>query len=79
MISQRLQSDLNDLTMNDALTRIRNRRAMQNMLDFEMRRVDKEIRDFSIILLDVDHFKRVNDTFGHDADDIVLQWLASTI
>jgi diguanylate cyclase (GGDEF)-like protein len=79
MVSQRLQSDLNDLAMNDALTRVRNRRAMQEMLNFEMRRVDKEVKDFSIILLDVDHFKKVNDTYGHDVGDIVLQWLASTL
>ena len=79
MVSQRLQGDLNDLAMNDALTRIRNRRAMQDMLDFEMERVENEIREFSIILLDVDHFKRVNDTYGHDVGDIVLLWLASTL
>jgi diguanylate cyclase (GGDEF)-like protein len=79
MISQRLQSDLNDLAMNDALTRVRNRRAMQQMLDFEMRRVHQEVKQFSIILLDVDHFKNVNDTYGHDVGDIVLRWLASTL
>ena len=79
MFSQRLQSDLNDLAMNDALTRIRNRRAMQDMLDFEMRRIEEEIREFSIVLMDVDHFKKVNDTYGHDIGDVVLQWLASTV
>ncbi len=79
MVSQRLQSDLNDLAMNDALTRVHNRRAMQDMLNFEMGRVEKEIREFSIILIDVDHFKNVNDTHGHDIGDVVLKWLASTI
>lgn len=79
MVSQRLQSDVHDLAMNDALTRVRNRRAMQDMLDFEMRRVEKEVRDFSIILIDIDHFKRVNDTHGHDIGDLVLQWFASTL
>jgi diguanylate cyclase (GGDEF)-like protein len=79
MISQRLQSDLRDLAMNDALTRIRNRRAMQSLLDFEMRRVQTEVKDFSVILLDVDHFKHINDTHGHDVGDIVLQWMAQTL
>lgn len=79
MINQRLQSDLNDLAMNDALTRVRNRRAMQLILDFEMRRVHQEVKEFSIIFLDVDHFKKVNDAFGHDVGDIALQWLASTL
>jgi len=79
MISQRLQSDLHDLAMNDALTRVRNRRAMQDMLDFEMQRVQTDVKDFSVILLDVDHFKQVNDTHGHDVGDLVLQWLAQTM
>jgi diguanylate cyclase (GGDEF)-like protein len=79
MVSQRLQSDLNDLAMNDVLTRVRNRRAMQEMLNFEMRRVEQEVRDFSIILLDIDHFKQVNDTYGHDVGDHVLKWMVSTL
>jgi len=79
MINQRLQSDLSDLAMNDALTRVRNRRAMQQMLDFEMQRVHQEVKVFSIILLDVDYFKKVNDTYGHNVGDIVLQRLASTL
>jgi len=61
------------------LPRVRNRRAMQNMLDFEMRRVQTEVNDFSIILLVADHFKRVNDTYGHDTGDLVLRWLAQTL
>jgi diguanylate cyclase (GGDEF)-like protein len=79
MISQRLQSDLHDLAMNDALTRIRNRRAMQSLLDYEMKRVESEVKDFSVILLDVDRFKHINDTHGHDVGDIVLQWMAQTL
>ncbi len=79
MISQRLQNKLTDLAMNDALTRVRNRRAMQGLLTFEMQRVRQEVKDFSIILLDIDHFKRVNDTYGHDAGDLVLHWMAQTL
>jgi Diguanylate cyclase, GGDEF domain len=79
MISQRLQSDLNDLAMNDALTRVRNRRAMQGLLDFEMTRVPREVKDFSIALLDIDHFKHVNDTHGHDVGDQVLHWTAQLL
>ena len=79
MVNQRLHGDLDDLAKNDALTRVRNRRAMWDMLSFQMGRVDQEFRDFSIILLDIDHFKHVNDTYGHDVGDIVLQWLAATL
>jgi diguanylate cyclase (GGDEF)-like protein len=79
MISQRLQSDLTDLAMNDILTRVRNRRSMLGLLSFEMRRVQRDVKDFSIILLDIDHFKRVNDTYGHDVGDQVLHWMAQTL
>lgn len=79
MISQRLQSDLTDLAMNDTLTRVRNRRAMQGLLSLEMQRMRREVKDFSIILLDIDHFKHVNDTYGHDVGDLVLHWMAQTL
>ncbi len=79
MISQRLQSDLNELAMKDVLTHIRNRRAMHSLLNFEIRRTQHDVQEFSIILLDIDHFKRVNDTYGHDVGDLVLQWMAQTM
>ena len=79
MISQRLQSDLNDLAMNDMLTHVRNRRAMHSLLEYELRRAERRIKDFSIILLDLDHFKHVNDTYGHDTGDEALRWIASSL
>jgi len=79
MISQRLQGELNELAMNDALTRVRNRRAMDQLLSFEIQRAQKEVKDFSIILCDIDHFKRINDSFGHEIGDKVLQWFAFTL
>lgn len=79
MISQRLQTHLTELAMNDMLTRVRNRRAMHELLDYELRRAERRVKDFSVILLDVDHFKRINDTYGHDTGDEVLKWLASNL
>lgn len=79
MISQRLQHQLNELAMNDMLTRVRNRRAMHELLNYELRRSERRVKDFSVILLDVDHFKRVNDTYGHDTGDEVLKWMAASL
>ncbi|WP_198288679.1 sensor domain-containing diguanylate cyclase [Pandoraea sp. B-6] len=57
----------------DPLTGLLNRRAMDEALD----EMSREERTFSAIALDIDHFKRVNDTFGHDIGDVVLQRLAA--
>ena len=56
----------------DPLTGLLNRRA----LDATLERWQAESRRFSLIVLDIDHFKRVNDTYGHDVGDQVLQQLA---
>jgi diguanylate cyclase (GGDEF)-like protein len=52
---------------------------MQGLLNLEMARMHRDVQEFSIILLDIDHFKRVNDTYGHAAGDFVLQWTAQTM
>lgn len=79
MVSQRLQSDLRDHAMKDSLTQVHNRRAMDQLLELEMKRAEKEVQDFSIILCDIDQFKHVNDTYGHQIGDQVLQWFAATM
>lgn len=56
----------------DSLTRLTNRRGMEE----HMKKWLEEEKPFSLILLDIDHFKRVNDTYGHAAGDHVLQFLA---
>jgi diguanylate cyclase (GGDEF)-like protein len=79
MINQRLQSALNQMAMFDPLTQIWNRRAMRDKLESEMRRDRTVVQNFSVILIDADHFKRVNDRFGHDVGDTVLVWLVASI
>ncbi len=59
----------------DALTGLPNRRVLQAALDTLM----EGQRDFAVLALDIDHFKRVNDTYGHDAGDEVLQHLAELL
>ncbi len=63
----------------DPLTSLYNRRKGLDFLNKEMSKVGRGIEDFSIVMLDIDHFKEVNDVFGHDAGDTVLKELASRI
>jgi len=68
-------SGLSDKAMRDVLTGLLNRRAFHERLLEETDRARRYGDLFSLILLDVDHFKTVNDTFGHDVGDEVLSWL----
>jgi len=72
IISQRLQHNLNELATIDGLTHLLNRRAMVHLIEAEFARKARDGADFSILLLDIDHFKQVNDTHGHIAGDGVL-------
>jgi two-component system cell cycle response regulator len=63
----------------DPLTNIYNRRKFSRVLDLEIQRVERYDRSLSIVLLDIDHFKRVNDTYGHDTGDYVLRRVTELI
>lgn len=67
------------LGMIDALTDIANRRSFDNQLSIEWRRSTREESCISLLILDVDHFKRYNDTHGHPQGDRLLQSLAHII
>ncbi|QSQ25745.1 GGDEF domain-containing protein [Pyxidicoccus parkwayensis] len=67
------------LTTMDGLTQIYNRRYFDEQLDRELSRSRRYERVLSMVLLDIDFFKKVNDTFGHLAGDSVLKQLASTV
>lgn len=56
----------------DELTSLPNRRDMRGQLEAEFSRYQRSEQHFSVILLDIDHFKTINDNYGHDAGDIVL-------
>jgi diguanylate cyclase (GGDEF)-like protein len=79
MVSHRLQADLSEIATVDSLTRIPNRRAMVPMLEAEFSRFSRTNVSFSILLVDVDHFKEVNDRYGHETGDIVLRHVAQTM
>ncbi|WP_434686223.1 GGDEF domain-containing protein [Pseudanabaena minima] len=79
MVCQRLFYDLKVAANTDVLTRLLNRRAMMHQLEIVMNQFYRSDRQFAIILIDVDFFKRVNDVYGHDAGDIVLMHLAQIL
>jgi diguanylate cyclase (GGDEF)-like protein/PAS domain S-box-containing protein len=72
----RLRETLRDQSIRDPLTGLFNRRFMKESLDKELQRAKRKQRSLSLIFLDLDHFKRFNDVFGHDAGDSVLQSMA---
>lgn len=73
----RLQTELRDKSVKDLLTGLWNRRWFLDMASSELRRATKSNKPMSIIMLDVDHFKRFNDEYGHDAGDTALKVLAT--
>jgi diguanylate cyclase (GGDEF)-like protein len=64
------------LAIIDDLTQVFNRRQMYKILEHQKAMVDRGVHPFSICIFDLDHFKIVNDTFGHSAGDIVLKTVA---
>jgi diguanylate cyclase (GGDEF)-like protein len=69
----RLRESLHEQSIKDALTGLFNRRFVDEFLVRELARAERKTRQLSMIALDIDHFKRINDTFGHSAGDKVLQ------
>lgn len=74
-----LLSLLKDQTRTDQLTGLKNRRALQDDIENGFRLLESEGTAFSLLLIDVDHFKRVNDLHGHAAGDAILKALAYEI
>lgn len=72
----KLNAELNELAITDNLTHLKNRRFFEERLLFLLDLFERERVPFSICMIDVDQFKRFNDTFGHLAGDFVLKELA---
>lgn len=72
----KLRESLKNQSIRDPLTGLFNRRYMEESLEREVRRAERNRQSIGIIMLDVDHFKRFNDTFGHQAGDVLLRELA---
>ena len=72
----KLRESMRNLSVRDPLTGLFNRRYMQETLAQEQHRATRNQTQLAVIMIDIDHFKRVNDQFGHDGGDAVLGALA---
>jgi diguanylate cyclase (GGDEF)-like protein/PAS domain S-box-containing protein len=75
----RLQVALQELAVRDSLTGLYNRRYLDETLEREVSRARREGNPLSLVMLDIDYFKRVNDTYGHQVGDEALRMLATTL
>jgi len=74
-----LERRILELANTDPLTGLLNRRAFMERMEQEMSRAQREKNPLSLILADIDHFKGVNDTYGHQIGDLVLQRFAGQL
>lgn len=77
--NQKLQNTLRVLSMKDGLTGIANRRSFEEYLQREWKRARRHETSISLILIDIDCFKKYNDHFGHLKGDDCLKWVAQTL
>lgn len=79
MENARLYATTKELSLTDELTKVYNRRHFHKMLEMEFKRARRFGRPLSLLMIDVDHFKHFNDTFGHLEGDHVLVDIAKTL
>lgn len=75
----RIQEELRRLATTDGLTKASNRRHFLELSEKEFQRAKRYQHPMSVIMIDADHFKNINDTFGHDTGDTVLRELTKTV
>jgi diguanylate cyclase (GGDEF)-like protein/PAS domain S-box-containing protein len=76
---KRAEQEITRLAMEDYLTALPNRRTAEARLQLEWNRARRTRSAFALALLDIDHFKRVNDQFGHEAGDRTLRHVAQVV
>jgi diguanylate cyclase (GGDEF)-like protein len=78
-VLKKAQAELQEQAIRDALTGLYNRRYLDETLDRELARAMREHQPIAFVMLDIDHFKNINDSFGHKEGDVVLQKLATLL
>jgi two-component system, cell cycle response regulator len=67
------------MAVTDGLTQVANKRALDEFLDKEVSRARRYQRNLAVLMMDIDHFKKVNDTYGHLTGDLVLREMAAVV
>jgi diguanylate cyclase (GGDEF)-like protein/PAS domain S-box-containing protein len=75
----KLRETLRQQSIHDPITGLYNRRYMREALERELRRSVRDQRPLGILMFDIDHFKKLNDTYGHEAGDAVLKAVGSVL
>ncbi|MCI0400044.1 MAG: GGDEF domain-containing protein [Gammaproteobacteria bacterium] len=78
-VGQPIQTELANIAFQDPLTGLYSRRLFMQFLDREISGSIREVQPFALVIIDIDHFKSVNDQFGHDAGDQVLRQFADLL
>ncbi len=79
LVVGRLLAELRHKARHDSLTGLLNRRAMEEAIDKQMQRGRRTGETLSLLMLDLDHFKSINDSLGHSVGDLVLQEVATIL
>jgi diguanylate cyclase (GGDEF)-like protein len=77
--SKILMEQLRDSSLRDGMTKLYNRRFLEEFIDKVMNQTMRENGTYSVLMIDIDFFKLVNDNYGHDAGDIVIKGLANIL
>lgn len=75
----KLREDLQRYSFEDSLTGLRNRRFFDDTLARDIQLARREDSELSLMICDIDHFKRFNDEYGHEAGDVALQYVADRL
>lgn len=73
------EDKIRELSRTDALTGLHNRRRVFELLSQEIARAERYDKPLSVVILDLDHFKKINDTYGHPSGDLVLKAVAQVL
>jgi len=79
LVNARLHSEIERLAVTDGLTGLFNHRHFQEKLSLELNRLQRLPHPLSLLLVDIDFFKKINDAYGHPAGDVILKGVAAIV